>query len=323
MCKRLGVFLVFWMAGVAQAQSPAYPTRPITIVVTAAAGGVSDVLARAVGQRLAETWRQQVVIENRGGAAHMLGAASVAKAAPDGHTLMVAEAGTFVTNPVLYDKSKLPFDVDKDIAPIIGLARINHALIAHPTLPAGRITELIELAKMNPGEISYGTTGIGSATHLNVARLESVARAKFLPVHYRGAAPAFSDVVAGHIKFMLISVSSAIQPFREGKVKMLGVGSRERLQPVADVPTLAEGLPGYRAGTWFGLATTGGTSPDIVMKINAEVTRILADPLFREKFLAPQMFEPIVSSPAQFSEFLRAETQTWAQVIGDAKLRLE
>jgi tripartite-type tricarboxylate transporter receptor subunit TctC len=323
MCKRLGVFLVFCMAGVAQAQAPPYPTRPITIVVTAAAGGVSDVLARAVGQRLAETWRQQIVIENRGGAAHMLGAASVAKAAPDGHTLMVAEAGTFVTNPVLYDKSKLPFDVDKDIAPITGLARINHALIAHPTLPAGRITELIELAKKSPGEISYGTTGVGSATHLNIARLQSVARAKFLPVHYRGAAPAFSDVVAGHIKFMLISVSSAVQPFREGKVKMLGVGSRERLQQVADVPTLAEGLPGYRAGTWFGLATTGGTSPDIVMKINTEVARILADPVFREKFLAPQMFEPIVSSPAQFSEFLKTETRIWAQVIGDAKLRLE
>jgi tripartite-type tricarboxylate transporter receptor subunit TctC len=322
MWRRLGVFMVLaCVPGVAQAQS--YPTRPITIVVTAAAGGVSDVLARAIGQRLSGTWRQQVVIENRGGAAHMLGAASVAKAPPDGHTLMVAEAGTFVTNPVLYDKSKLPFDVEKDIAPITGLARINHALVAHPTLPAGSIAELIELAKRNPGEISYGTTGIGSATHLNIARLESIARAKFLPVHYRGAAPAFSDVVAGHIKFMLISVSTAVQPFREGKVKMLGVGSPQRLQQLADVPALAEALPGYRAGTWFALATTGGTPPEIVTKINAEVVRILADPEFRQKFLAPQLFEPMASSPEQFRDFLKAEMRIWAQVIGEAKLKLE
>jgi tripartite-type tricarboxylate transporter receptor subunit TctC len=323
MSKWLGVVLVLCMAGAGHAQSPAYPTRPITIVVTAAAGGVTDVLARAIGQRLSETWRQQVVIENRGGAAHLLGATSVAKAPPDGHTLMVAEAGTFVTNPLLYDKSKLPFDIDKDIAPITGLARINHALVAHPTLPARGIAELIELAKKKPGEISYGTTGIGSGTHLTIARLESLAGAKFLPVHYRGATPALNDVVAGHIMFMLISVSSAVQPFREGKVKMLGIGSLARLQQVPDVPTLSEGLPGYRAGTWFGLATTGGTPPNVVLKINAEVKRILADPEFRDRFLAPQMFEPMVSSPTQFSEFLKAETRAWAQVIGDAKLKLE
>jgi tripartite-type tricarboxylate transporter receptor subunit TctC len=323
MWKRLGIVLVLvGVAGTAQAQT--YPTRPITIVVTAAAGGVSDVLARAIGQRLAAAWNQHVVIENRGGAAHTLGAASVAKAAPDGHTLMVAEAGTFVSNPILYDKAKLPFDVEKDIVPITGLARINHALIAHPTLAAGNIAELIGLAKRNPGEISYGTTGIGSATHLNIARLESIAGARFLPIHYRGAAPAFNDVVAGHIRFMLISVSTAVQPFREGKVKMLAVGSAQRLPQLADVPTLAEGgLPGYRAGTWFALATTGGTPPDVVMKINAEVTRILADPEFRERFFAPQLFEPMAGSPEQFNDFLRAETQTWAKVIGDAKLKLE
>jgi tripartite-type tricarboxylate transporter receptor subunit TctC len=322
MRQYLGVILaLFCVSDAAQAQS--YPSRPITIVVTAAAGGVSDVLARAIGQRLSESWRQQVVIENRGGAAHLLGAASVAKAPADGHTLMVAEAGTFVTNPVLYDKAKLPFDIEKDIAPITGLARINHALIAHPSLPAGNIGELVALAQSTPGEISYGTTGIGSATHLNIARLESIASVKFLPIHYRGAAPAFSDVVAGHIKFMLISVSSAVQPFREGKVKMLGVGSGERLPQLAEVPALSEGLPGYRAGTWFGLATTGGTSQDIVLKINGEVARILADPEFRAKFLTPQLFEPMARSPEQFREFLRAETRSWAQVIGDAKLKVE
>jgi tripartite-type tricarboxylate transporter receptor subunit TctC len=301
-----------------------YPTRPITIVVTAAAGGVTDVVARALGQRLSEKWGQQVVIENKGGAAHVVGAAAVAKAAPDGHTLMVAEAGTFTINPTLYAKGKLPYDEEKDFAPITGLVRINQALIAKKSLLARTPAELIELARKKPGEINFGTAGIGSAPHMNIVLFGNMAGVKLVPVHYRGAAPALNDLIAGHIDLMSVSVSLASPPFRAGKINLLGVGSPQRLAPVADLPTIDEGgLPGYRAATWFGLFATGGTPRDVVMKINTEAARIFADQTFREKFLAPQMFEPIVTSPEEFAAFIKSEQTRWAKVIRDANLNVD
>jgi tripartite-type tricarboxylate transporter receptor subunit TctC len=301
-----------------------YPTRPITIVVTAAAGGVTDVVARALGQRLSEKWGQQVVIENKGGAAHVVGAAAVAKATPDGHTLMVAEAGTFTINPTLYAKGKLPYDEEKDFAPITGLVRINQALIAKKSLPARTPAELIELAKKKPGEINFGTAGIGSAPHMNIVLFGNMAGVKLVPVHYRGAAPALNDLIAGHIDLMSVSVSLASPPFRAGKINLLGVGSPQRLAPVADLPTVDEGgLPGYRAATWFGLFATGGTPRDVVMKINSEAARIFADQTFREKFLAPQMFEPIVTSPEEFAAFIKSEQTRWSKVIRDANLKVD
>jgi tripartite-type tricarboxylate transporter receptor subunit TctC len=319
-------WLAIWslmLASGAAAQPETYPGRPVTMVVTAAAGGVSDVIARAVAQRLSSIWGQQIVVENRGGAAHTLGAAVVARAAPDGHTLMVAESGTFVTNPLLYG-SKLPLNVEKDIAPITGLVRINHALVAHPSLPANDLRELIALGNKQPGEIAYATTGAGAATHLNIARLESMTGARFVTVHYRGAAPAFNDVMAGHVKFLLISAATGVQPFRDGRLKILGIGSAARVPQLPDVPTLSEtGLPGFRAGTWFGLATTAGTPAAVVTKINEDVRRIIADADFAAKFLAPQMFESMVTTPAQFAADIREETETWRKVIADAKLKIE
>ena len=315
----LGCLLI---AQAAQAQT--FPAKPVTIVVTAAAGGVSDVVARAIGQRLSETWGQQVVIENRGGAAHTIGAAVVARATPDGHMLMVSEAGTFVINPALYGKDKLPFDIQKDFAPITGLVRINHALIAHPSLPAGGPGDLIKLAKERSAPLTYGTAGIGSAPHMNMALLGNAAAVKFQPVHYRGATPALTDVVAGHINMMLISVSSALPPMRAGHVKMLAVGSAARLPELPDVAVIAEaGLPGFRAGTWFGLATTGGTPRDIVMKINADVRRILTDPAFREQFLGPQLYEAMGGSPEEFAELLKSETEIWSKLIAAENLKVD
>jgi tripartite-type tricarboxylate transporter receptor subunit TctC len=306
------------------AQAQNYPTRPITIVVTAAAGGVTDVVARALGQRLSEKWGQQVVIENKGGAAHVVGAAAVAKATPDGHTLMVAEAGTFTINPTLYAKGKLPYDEEKDFVPITGLVRINQALIAKKSLPVRTPAELIELARKKPGEINFGTAGIGSAPHMNIVLFGTMAGVKLVPVHYRGAAPALNDLIAGHIDLMSVSVSLASPPFRAGKINLLGVGSPQRLAPIADLPTVDEGgLPGYRAATWFGLFATGGTPRDVVMKINAEAARIFADQSFREKFLAPQMFEPIVTSPEEFAAFIKSEQTRWAKVIRDANLKVD
>jgi tripartite-type tricarboxylate transporter receptor subunit TctC len=301
-----------------------YPVKPITIVVTAAPGGVSDVVARAIGQRLTEAWGQQVLIENKGGAAHVLGAAQVAKADPDGHTLMLAEAGTYVINPVLYPKDKLPYELEKDFAPITGLIRIHHALIANPALPANTMAELIALAKQKPDSLTYGTAGIGSGPHVNFVRLENAAGVKFTPVHYRGATPALNDVIGNHTSMMMISVSSALPARSDGRIKMLAIGSPKRLPRVSDVPTIAEGanLPGFLAGTWFGLAATGGTPKPVIDKINAEVRRILGDPAFRERFLEPQMYESMATSPEEFLQYIRSEMQVWAKVIREQKLSI-
>jgi tripartite-type tricarboxylate transporter receptor subunit TctC len=318
------LFLLAALAGATAAQAQSYPARTITLTVTAAAGGVTDVVARALGQRLAEAWGQQVVIENKGGAAHVVGAQSVAKAAPDGYSLLVAEAGTFAINPTLYGKGKLPYDEERDFIPITAIVRINQALLAHPSLPANNVREVIELAKKKPGELTYGTAGVGSAPHMNMVLFESMAGVKLQPVHYRGAAPALTDVMAGHVNLMSVSVSLALPPFRTGQIKIFGIGSSKRLAPAADIPTVAEaGLPGYEASTWFGLFTTAGTPREIVDKINAEVAKILADPQFREKFLAPQMFEPMASSPEAFADYIKAQTDKWAKLIRERKLSID
>jgi len=322
--KRIAIIALAWLCGAAAAQAQSYPSRPITLTVTAAAGGVTDVVARALGQRLSEAWSQQVVIENKGGAAHVLGAQSVAKAAPDGYSLLVAEAGTFVINPTLYAKGKLPYDEEKDFAPITSIVRINQALLGHPSLPADNVRDLIALAKQKPGALTYGTAGVGSGPQMNMILFESMAGVKLLPVHYRGATPALTDVIAGHVNLMSVSVSLALPPFRAGQIKIFGIGSSQRLPAAADIPTVAEsGLPGYEAATWFGLFGTAGTPRDIVLKINAEVRNILADSEFREKFLAPQMFEPTLMTPEEFAQYIKAQRQKWAKVIRAANLKIE
>jgi tripartite-type tricarboxylate transporter receptor subunit TctC len=309
------------LAGTAVAHAQIYPSRPITFLVTAAPGGVTDVVARAVGQRLSERWGQQIVIENKGGAAHTLAAAAVAKSAPDGYTLLVSDSGTFTINPVLY-RGKLPYD-EKDFTPITGLVRINQALLGHPSLPAKTVSELIALAKAKPGQLTYSTAGIGSALHMNILLLESMTGAKFMPIHYRGAVPALTDVIAGHVNLLSVSVSLALPPFRAGHGYMFGIGSRQRLPQAPDIPTIAESLPGYEASAWFGMHARAGTPREIVLKINAEVRRILDEPDFREKVLAPQLFEPMGASPEQFADFIQAETTKWAKVIRDGNLKLE
>jgi tripartite-type tricarboxylate transporter receptor subunit TctC len=308
-------------AGVGHAQD--YPARPVTFMVTAAPGGVTDVVARAVGQRLSEIWGQQVVIENRGGGAHTLAAAAVAKSAPDGYTLLVADSGAFTVNPILY-RGRLAYDEEKDFIPVTGLVRINQALLAHPALPASNVTELIALAKAKPGQLTYATAGIASALHMNMLLFESMTGTKLVPVHYRGAAPALTDVIAGHVNLMSVSVSAVLQPFRAGQIKIFGIGSKQRVPQAPDIPTVAEsGLPGYEAAAWFGMHARAGTPRDIVLKINADVQRVLADPAFREKFLAPQLFEPMGSSPDEFADYIKAETAKWAKVIQDGNLKID
>ncbi len=298
-----------------------YPSKPITIVVPTVPGGVSDVMGRLVAQRLMTAWGQQVIVENRGGANHAIGAAMVGKAAPDGHMMMVGAETVFVINPTLH-AGKLPYDPN-DFAPVTGLVRVNQGLLAHPSLPANNIAELIALAKAKPGEITYGDSGIGAAGHVNVALLESMAGIKLTPVHYRGSTPALNDVMAGHVMLTSVALSASVPPYRAGKVKMLAVGSARRLAEIPEVPATAETLPGYEAVTWFGLFTTAGTPPAIIAKINAEVRALFAEPTFTDRFMVPNMFEPMVSSPEEFAGFIRRDSAKWSKVLKDANIKVD
>jgi len=294
----------------ASAAAQGWPARPITIVVPAAPGGVTDALGRVLAQRLTEAWGQQVIVENKPGANNQLAAEYVAKSAPDGYTLLIGPEVTFVVNPSIY--ARLAYDPVKDFTPITGLVTINHALIVNPAVPAASVKELIDLAKGRPGELNYGTFGIGSSGHLNMEMLQGLAGVRFVPVHYKGATPALTDVIAGHIQLMFISVGSAVPQWRDHKVRILAVGAAKRLAGLPEIPTVAEsGLPGYEAVSWFGLFGPAGLSPDVVAKINTEIRRIFADPAFRAAFLAPQFFESIAGPPEDLAAYLKSEAAKW------------
>jgi tripartite-type tricarboxylate transporter receptor subunit TctC len=321
MSKRLGAMLALvLLAPFAHAQ--AWPTKPITIIVPAAPGGVTDALGRQLAQRFTQTFGQQAIVENRPGANNQVAAEYVAKSAPDGHTLLIGPEVAFVVNPSLY--ARLPYDPVKDFVPVSGLVTINHALITHPSLPVANVKELIEHAKKKPGELNYGTFGIGSSGHLNMELLQATAGIKFQPVHYKGATPALTDVMAGHIQMMFISVGSAVPQWRAGKVKLLAIGAGKRLAQLADVPTVAEsGLPGFEAVSWFGLFAPAGTPRDTVAKLNAEVRRIFADPEFQQTFLERQYFQSIAGTPGELADYLKSEEAKWSKVIRDAKVKAE
>jgi tripartite-type tricarboxylate transporter receptor subunit TctC len=318
---RVLIALAAAVFGAAAGQAQNYPSKPITIIVPAAPGGVTDMLARRLGPKLTEAWGQQVIVDNKPGANNQIAAEYVAKAAPDGHTILLGPEVTFVVNPFLY--SKLPYDPANDFAPIVGLIRINHSLIVNPSLPAQSVKDLLELARKKPGELYYGTFGVGSSGHLNMEMLQTLAGVKFTPVHYRGATPALTDVMAGHISMMFISVGSAIQPSQSGQVRMLGIGGARRMAGLPDVPAVAETVPGVEAVSWFGLFAPGRTPPAVIGKINAEVRRIFEDRDFREKFLAPQFFEPIAGSPEELAAYIKSDTDKWRYILRAANIKLD
>ena len=286
----LAAVVVSCLPAMAAAQGTSYPTKPVTIVVPAAPGGVTDALGRTLAQRFTEAWGQQVIVENKPGANNQIAAEYVTKAAPDGYTLLIGPEVTFVVNPSLYPK--LSYDPVKGFTPISGLVTINHALIANPALPVQSVKDLIALAKQKPGEINYGTFGVGSSGHLNMELFQALSGAKLQAVHYKGATPALTDVVAGHIQMMFISVGSAVPQWKSDKVKLVAVGAAKRMALLPEAPTVAEsGLPGYEAVSWFGLFGPPGMPADIVTKINAEVRKVFADPDIKKNFLERQYFE--------------------------------
>jgi tripartite-type tricarboxylate transporter receptor subunit TctC len=310
-----------FLVAAAPASAQTYPSKTITIVSPAPAGGVTDIIGRGLAQRFSKAWGQQAVVENKPGANNQLAAEFVANALPDGHTLFVAPDGTFVANPSLYPK--LPYDPYRSFTPITGLVIINHGMIAHPSFAPNSIKELLDLARQKPGEINYGTFGIGSSGHMNFAMLENMTGVKFQAVHYKGAAPAMNDVIAGHIPMMFVSAGSGVPQWKAGKVKYLAVGASRRMPQLPDVPAIAETVPGYEGVSWFGLFGPAGMPAETVGRINAEIRALFADPEFQTAFVERFMFQPIVGSPDELTAFIRKEEPKWRKIITEAKIKVE
>jgi tripartite-type tricarboxylate transporter receptor subunit TctC len=304
-----------------QAALAQYPTKPVHIVVPYAAGGAVDAFARVLTQQLSEMWGQQVVVDNRPGASTMIGAEQVAKSPPDGYTLLLTAELTLVIVPHLYEK--IPYDPLRDFAPVVALVSATQALVANPSLPVKTVKDLVALAKAKPGQLTFGSFGNGSTGHLNMEVLQAMTGARFNHIPYNGAGPAMNDVIGGHIDFMLAALSIVKGNVQVGKLHMIGVGSNHRSSEFPDVPTLSEsGAPGFEAKSWFGLVAPAGTPPDVIKKINRDVTRVISDRAFAEKYLAAQGLESITDTPEQFAAFVRAETVRWGKIVKDADVKV-
>ena len=304
-----------------QAALAQYPTKPVHIVVPYPAGGAVDAFARVLTQQLSEMWGQQVVVDNRPGASTMIGAEQVAKSPPDGYTLLLTAELTLVIVPHLYEK--IPYDPLRDFAPVVALVSATQALVANPSLPVKTVKDLVALAKAKPGQLTFGSFGNGSTGHLNMEVLQAMTGARFNHIPYNGAGPAMNDVIGGHIDFMLAALSIVKGNVQAGKLHMIGVGSNHRSSEFPDVPTISEsGAPGFEAKSWFGLVAPAGTPPDVIKKINQDVTRVISDHAFAEKYLAAQGLESITGTPEQFAAFVRAETVRWGKIVKDADVKV-
>ncbi len=299
-------------------QAQDYPARPVTLVSPAAPGGVIDRLCRILAQRFQEAWGKPITVEHRPGASNQIAAEYVSKAPADGHTLLVSPETTFVVNPSMY--KRLPYDPLKGFTPIAGLVIINQALILNPSVPVETVKDLIALANKTPGALNYGTFGLGSSAHLNMEMLQTLSGAKFTPVHYKGATPALTDVIGGHIQMMVVSVGTVVPQWQERKVKFIAVGAAQRMPLLPEMPTVAEsGVPGYEAVSWFGLFGPPGMPADVVAKINAEVRRTFADPEIR-KIMDREYFTPITGSPEDLTARIVTDEPKWRKVIQAAGL---
>ena len=299
-----------------------FPERNVTIVVTSAAGALTDVLTRAVAQRLSEMWKQSVVVENRSGAGYSIAAQAVMRAERDGHTLLASETAFSTIQPHLHAKERLNYDAEKDFVPVSGYGTIPMALLVNPSVPVNSLSEFIARAKAKPGAVTFGSSGVGTALHVAALELDSLAGIKTTAVHYRGAAPALTDLISGHIDAVIMGPSVALSAVRDGKLKMLAFGSTKRVPQFPDVPTFAETVPGYEAGVSFGLFAATGTPADIIKKVNADVQKVIGDPEFQKKYLDRFAVQPIVGSSDAFAEYLRKESARWAEVIRVADVKL-
>ena len=320
MHKTLLAAALLALAGAAFAQA-GYPSRPVTLVVPFPPGGGTDTGARLIAQKLSAKWGQQVVVENKGGAAGQIGADLVAKAKPDGYTILMGNIGTQAINPALY--AKLPYDPDKAFAPISLVAELPLAMMVNPGVPAKTAQEFIALARSQPGRLSYSSSGAGGAPHLAAEMFKLGTQTFIVHVPYRGGGPAVSDLIAGHVQLSFMTVLEASGHIKAGKLRALAVTSNQRVSALPDVPALAEGaVPGFNSISWIGLLAPAGTPREIVEKISADVRELIASDEVKTR-LTDLGGVPRANTPAQFGQMIEADRKRYAQIIRERKITVD
>ena len=303
------------------AQTSSFPQRPVRIVVPYTTGGSNDVIARLLAQQLQEAWGQPVVVENKPGAAGNIGASDIAKSTPDGHSLLLTNINIVSMNPGLI--ANMPFDPQKDFAPISLLGTTALALVVHPSVPANNVRELIDLARKGPGRLNYASSGNGSPQHMSAEMFKAMTKTSLTHIPYRGAAPAVNDLLAGQVQVTVGVVNQLIPHIRAGKLKALGVTTRKRLAQMPDVPTLDEaGVPGYESEIWLGLAAPAGTPPAIIEQINQAVRKAMASADVVSK-LQSQGIDVMVSSPDQMRQRGLEDLKRWGDIIRTAGIKVD
>jgi tripartite-type tricarboxylate transporter receptor subunit TctC len=290
----------------------AYPTKPVRVVVPFAPGGINDVLARILSQKLTENLGATIVIDNRGGAGGTLGSNIVAHASPDGYTLLFSSSSTIAVSPSMY--SNLPYDPVKDFSAIAQVASVGSVLVVHPSIPANSVKELIAYAKANPGKLNYGSAGAGASQHLASELFKTMAGINMVHVPYKGGGPAMADLLGGQISLMIELLPTALPQIKGGKIRALAVSTPKRSPVLPDLPTIAETLPGYDLTIWTGILAPGGTPKEIVQRLSSAVLTVLKSPEMRER-LASQGAEPVGDTPEQFSAYIKKEIERWAVVV--------
>jgi len=305
------------LAGVAEA----FPTKPVRIIVAFPPGGGTDIVARVVGQKLAEGWNQAVVVENRAGASGTIGTESAARAEPDGHTLFMATMGNMTANQHLYPK--MAVDPLRAFAPITKVVDVHFVFLANPALAANSVGELIELAKRRPGDIAYSSSGPGGAPHLAMELFKRQASVDLIHIPYKGSSPSISDLIGGRVMLSMDSLVQSFPHLKAKRLKALAVLGPRRAALLPEVPTIAEsGLPGYALTNWFGLLAPAATPKETVLKIHADVIRVLRDPEAKKR-IADLGADVVGNSPEEFGAAMRAESAQWAEIIKAANIRAE
>lgn len=300
----------------ARAQSN-YPSRPVRIVVPSPPAGGTDIIARVLAQYFSTAMSQQFFVENRPGAGNMIGIESVARAAPDGYTLLFVPS-TLALNSVMY--KKVSYDPVRDFAPITLAAAANNVLVINPAIPAKTLVEFIALAKQKPGQLTYGTPGIGTSPHMSMELFKSLAGVDLQHIPYRGTAPAMTDMIGGQISAMFSNALTAKPQIESNAIRALGVSGRKRIQALPDIPPIPEaGVPGYEAAQWYGLVAPAGTPPEIIARLHAEATKALETQEMKDK-LAGDGAEPVGTTPAEFAAHIKGELEKWAGVARAAHI---
>jgi tripartite-type tricarboxylate transporter receptor subunit TctC len=310
--------LTFVLVGAATARVAAqdYPARQSTIVVPFTPGGTTDILGRLVAQKLEQRLGKPFIVENRPGAGMQIGTTAVAKAEPDGYTLLVGPSSALAVNVTLY--KKLPYDPVKDLAPVALLAHLPFVLVVNNALPVNSVADFVKLAKQKPGELTFGSGGVGATHHLFGELLNSMAGIKTTHVPYKGTVPALTDVTAGHISYLFSDVPPALPLIRAGKVRALGVTTAKRLAVAAEIPTIADTIPGFVAAAWQMLATRAGTPGAVVDRLHAETSAILASPDVQKQLLDMGIVLADPATPAELQRFVESEIVRWGKMVHQA-----